>query len=400
LEKPDETADLNNRSLALRAIFGLTKGEWELSSKDCSHSCFICITLHLPKQIIFFVAYFTTFVASKKQEVKKDNIEQVFSKFSELNVLIIGDAMVDSYLWGKVDRISPEAPIPIVTVTKQENRLGGAGNVSLNIQALGATPILVSLIGNDEKGRIFADLMKENNLINDGIFVDETRMTTVKTRIISGGQQISRVDQEVSALINEEFEKTVFDRITEIIENKQINIIIFVDYDKGLITSGLIKNVIALAKSKKIITAADPKSRNFNNYQMVDLFKPNFKEFKDGLKLQIEKTDMKELKKVSENFKKENQIGLLFITLSELGVFLTNGVSQNYYPSEVRDIADVSGAGDTVIAAASLCLAAGMPIPFMAQLSNLAGGLVCEKLGVVPIDVEQLKKEARKIQLI
>jgi rfaE bifunctional protein kinase chain/domain len=225
-------------------------------------------------------------------------------------------------------------------------------------------------------------------------------MTTVKTRIISGGQQISRVDQEVSALINDEFEKTVFSRITEIIENKQINIIIFVDYDKGLITPGLIKNVIALAKSKNIITAADPKSRNFNNYQMVDLFKPNFKEFKDGLKLQIEKTDMEELKKVSENFKKENQIGLLFITLSELGVFLTNGVSQNYYPSEVRDIADVSGAGDTVIAAASLCLAAGMPIPFMAQLSNLAGGLVCEKLGVVPIDVEQLKKEARKIQLI
>jgi rfaE bifunctional protein kinase chain/domain len=355
---------------------------------------------YLQKQIIFFVAYFTTFVASKKQEVKKDNIEQVFSKFSELNVLIIGDAMVDSYLWGKVDRISPEAPIPIVTVTKQENRLGGAGNVSLNIQALGATPILVSIIGNDEKGRIFADLMKENKLVNDGIFVDKTRMTTVKTRIISGGQQISRVDQEVSALINVEFEKTVFDRITEIIENKQINIIIFVDYDKGLITPGLIKNVIALAKSKKIITAADPKSRNFNNYQMVDLFKPNFKEFKDGLKLQIEKTDMDELKKVSENFKKENQIGLLFITLSELGVFLTNGVSQNYYPSEVRDIADVSGAGDTVIAAASLCLAAGMPIPFMAQLSNLAGGLVCEKLGVVPIDVEQLKKEARKIQLI
>jgi rfaE bifunctional protein kinase chain/domain len=225
-------------------------------------------------------------------------------------------------------------------------------------------------------------------------------MTTVKTRIISGGQQISRVDQEVSALINDEFEKTVFNRITEIIENKQINIIIFVDYDKGLITQGLIKNVIALAKSKNIITAADPKSRNFNNYQMVDLFKPNFKEFKDGLKLQFEKTDMEELKKVSENFKKENQIGLLFITLSELGVFLTNGVSQNYYPSEVRDIADVSGAGDTVIAAASLCLAAGMPIPFMAQLSNLAGGLVCEKLGVVPIDVEQLKKEARKIQLI
>lgn len=331
--------------------------------------------------------------------MKKDNIEQVFSKFSELNVLIIGDAMVDSYLWGKVDRISPEAPIPIVTVTKQENRLGGAGNVSLNIQALGATPILVSIIGDDEKGRIFTELMEENHLTNEGIFVDEKRMTTVKTRIISGGQQISRVDQEVSSLIDHEFEERIFRNIQHIIENKHIDIIIFVDYDKGLITKWLIKNTIELAKMKNILTVADPKSRNFSNYQQVDLFKPNFKEFRDGLNLQIEKTNMEELKKVSENFKKENQIGLLFITLSELGVFLTNGVKQNYYPAEVRDIADVSGAGDSVVAAASLCLAAGLPIPFMAQLSNLAGGLVCEKLGVVPIDLEQLKKEAKKIQL-
>lgn len=336
----------------------------------------------------------------KNQEVKKDNIEQVFSKFSELNVLIIGDAMVDSYLWGKVDRISPEAPIPIVTVTKQENRLGGAGNVSLNIQALGATPILISIIGNDEKGRIFTQLMSENNLISDGIFVDENRMTTVKTRIISGGQQISRVDQEISTLIDEALEIRIFERIEQIIEKEHIQIVIFVDYDKGLITTSLIDKVIKLAKSKNIFTAADPKSRNFNSYQHVDLFKPNFKEFKDGLKLEIEKTDMEALKVVSENFKKDNHIGLLFITLSELGVFLTNGVKQNYYPSEVRDIADVSGAGDTVIAAASLCLAAGLPVPFMAQLSNLAGGLVCEKLGVVPIDLEQLKKEVKKIQLI
>ena len=329
--------------------------------------------------------------------MKRDKIEQVFSKFSELNVLVIGDGMIDNYLWGKVDRISPEAPIPVVTVTKQENRLGGAGNVSLNIQALGATPILVSIIGNDEKGRIFSDLMKENNLINDGIFVEETRMTTVKTRIISGGQQISRVDQEISSLIDANLEKEIFDRISNIVNTERIHIIVFVDYDKGLITPRLIKNVIRLAKERNILTAADPKNRNFSRYREIDLFKPNFKEFKEGLRLQIEKNDLEELKRASEEFKQKNKIGLLFITLSELGVFLTNGVKQNYYPSEVRDIADVSGAGDTVIAAASLCLAAGLPIPFMAQLSNLAGGLVCEKLGVVPIDLEHLKSQAEKL---
>lgn len=329
--------------------------------------------------------------------MKKDNIEQIFKKFTELNVLVLGDAMVDSYLWGKVDRISPEAPIPIVTVTKQENRLGGAGNVSLNIQALGANPILVSIIGDDEKGHIFKELLTSNNLSHEGIFVDDSRITTVKTRIICSGQQISRVDLEVSSLINQELETKVFEKIKEIIDQKQIQIIIFVDYDKGLITPGLIKKVIDLAKSKNILTAVDPKRRNFNNYEEVDFFKPNFKEFKDGLKLQIEKTDMEELKVISESFKKEKRIGLLFITLSELGVFLTNGVKQNYYPAQIRDIADVSGAGDTVIAVASLCLASQMPIPLMAQLSNLAGGLVCEKVGVVPVDLTQLKSEARKI---
>lgn len=332
--------------------------------------------------------------------MKKENIDQIFNKFSELRVLVIGDAMVDNYLWGKVERISPEAPIPIVSVTKNENRLGGAGNVSLNIQAFGANPILVSIIGNDEKGHTFRDLLKQNKLTDEYIFVDSNRITTVKTRIISGGKQISRADQEISTPIDHQFEIEIFDKISKLISNSNIDIIIFVDYDKGLISKWLIENVIKLAKEKEIIVAADPKNRNFDNYKNVDLFKPNFKEFKEGLNLQIEKTDLKELKSRSEKFKKENKIGLIFITLSELGVFLTNGVKQNYYPAEVRDIADVSGAGDTVIAAASLCLAAGLPIPFMAQLANIAGGLVCEKLGVVPIDLELLKKEVKKIHLL
>lgn len=331
--------------------------------------------------------------------MEKDYIEQIFKKFTELNVLVLGDAMVDNYLWGKVNRISPEAPVPVVTVTKQENRLGGAGNVSLNLQALGATPTLVSIIGNDEKGSVFSKLMKEKQLSGEGIFIDETRMTTVKTRIISSGQQIARVDQEISNQISPELEKRIFEKIKEIINLKTIHVIIFVDYDKGIITPGLIKNVIDLARSKRIMTAADPKSRNFNNYNLIDLFKPNFKEFKEGLNFEFEKNDLQNLKTTSEKFQKEKQIGLLFITLSELGVLLTNEVSQNYFPAEILDIADVSGAGDTVISVASLCLATGLSAPIIGQLSNLAGGLVCEKAGVTPIDLIQLKKEAKKILL-
>lgn len=359
---------------------------------------FLYLSEYAIHKLFFQIDILLLLYIEKKADVKSNNIEQVFNKFSKIKVLVIGDAMVDSYLWGKVERISPEAPIPIVTVTKQENRLGGAGNVSLNLQALGATPVLVSIIGDDEKGNSFLKLMTASNLSDQGIIVDPTRMTTVKTRIISGGQQISRVDQEISTPVSHELEIQIFDRIKFLLENEQIQIVIFVDYDKGLISKKLIQNVIELAKSKHILVAADPKVRNFNHYKGVDLFKPNFKEFKEGVNSQVEKTDLNELKRISETFKKENQIGLLFITLSELGVFLTNGISQNYFPAEVRDIADVSGAGDTVMAVAALCLAAGIPIPIMAQLSNLAGGLVCEKLGVVPIDLEQLKIEASKIQ--
>lgn len=326
-------------------------------------------------------------------------VEQAFDRFSELKVIVIGDAMVDSYLWGRVDRISPEAPIPIVTVTKQENRLGGAANVSMNLQSLGATPYLVSIIGDDSKGKKFLHLMDKNGLSADSILQKPERMTTVKTRIISGGKQISRIDEEISSPVDANTEEQIFEKVKELTEKTAIDIILFVDYDKGVITSGLIQKVIALAKEKHILVAADPKARNFNHYVGIDLFKPNFKEFVEGLRLTVEKTELEKIKEAAEKFKKEQQINLMFITLSENGVFISNGITQNHFPAEVRDIADVSGAGDTVFAVASLCLAAGLSPRFMAMISNLAGGLVCEKSGVVPIEKERLKNEVVRMQI-
>jgi rfaE bifunctional protein kinase chain/domain len=339
------------------------------------------------------------YVLNQKQAVEKLKVEQVFKKFSEIRALVIGDAMVDSYMWGTVDRISSEAPIPIVAVKRQENRLGGAANVSLNLQALGATPVLVSLLGNDLKGDIFMELLKKRQLGDAGIMRTGNRQTTVKTRILSGSQQVVRVDEEISDLIGPEEEAIVFQRVETLVEQQKFDIIIFVDYDKGIITKTLIDKVTGLARSKGILVAVDPKKRNFNNYTNVNLFKPNFKEFKEGLKLALEKKDLQAILKEAEKFKKEKKLDVIFITLSELGVIISNGMTQNHFPAEIRDIADVSGAGDTVIAVASLCLAAGLPTRFMAQLSNLAGGLVCEKSGVVPIDSERLKIEARKIKI-
>jgi len=301
--------------------------------------------------------------------------------------------MVDAYMWGKVERISPEAPVPVVSIAKHENRLGGAANVSLNLKALGATPFLFSVIGNDEKGRTFKKLLGKRGLSSEGIFVDETRNTTVKTRVISGGQHIARIDEESIELIRGTMEATLIDAIEKLIEKQPIDVIVFVDYDKGVITKKVFDTINSFATRKGIPTAVDPKKRNFNNYNGVSLFKPNFKEFVEGTGIVLKKGDLESLRKAAENFKQKQKVKLIFITLSELGVFISNGLTEQYFPAVIRYIADVSGAGDTVISVASLAMAAGLPPKTMALMSNLAGGLVCEKVGVVPVDKEQLKKE-------
>ncbi len=323
-------------------------------------------------------------------------IKQIFAKFNQMRAIVIGDVMVDSYMWGKVDRMSPEAPVPIVSVTKRESRLGGAANVSLNIKALGATPVLFSVIGNDEIGKTFKKLLEKRDLSNEGIFIDPQRITTVKNRIISKGQHIARVDEETSDFIEPEMEITIINAIKKLIKNNSIDVIIFVDYDKGVITKNLFNAINNLAQQKGIPTAVDPKKRNFLNYKNVSLFKPNFKEFIDGIGLPLKKGDLKSLKTAAVKFKQKQNFKLIFITLSELGVFISNGVKEQHFPAEIRYIADVSGAGDTVISVASLAMAAGLQSKIMALMSNLAGGLVCEKLGVVPVDKEQLLKEMKR----
>ncbi len=328
--------------------------------------------------------------------MNKPDIEKLFNRFENINAIVIGDSMVDSYLWGKVERVSPEAPIPIVSVIKKENRLGGAANVSLNLQALGANPVLFSVTGDDEKGRRFRKLLEKNNLPASGIFIDNQRVTTVKSRIISGGRHIARVDEESTEYIDASLELLLFNAVKKTIENQRTDVIIFVDYDKGVITPSLFKKVNALAISKNIHVAVDPKKRNFHIYDHVDLFKPNFKEFSEGIGQNIQKGDMEALKRAAEQLKKEKFFQYIFITLSESGVFLSNSVSHTWYPAQIRHIADVSGAGDTVISTASLCLAAGVDPRLMAHISNIAGGLVCEKAGVVTIDRAVLADELEK----
>jgi rfaE bifunctional protein kinase chain/domain len=330
--------------------------------------------------------------------LKNQEINNAFRKFENLKILVIGDVMIDAYIWGTVERISPEAPVPVVTIHNQERRLGGAANVALNVMALGATPILCGVIGDDDRKEDFIDLLTEENLSDIGILVDPERMTTVKTRIISDRQHLLRVDEEIDTMLSAETENSFDQQISDLLKTGNIDALIFQDYDKGTLTPTLIKSIIKTARKARIPVLADPKRRNFLEYEKVTLFKPNFKEFLRGLNIKCAKSDYPRIYEfVKTRLHEQQGINMVMITLSELGVFISTKDCYYHIPAEIRDVADVSGAGDTVISVAALCLASGLSTEYIASISNIAGGLVCEKVGVVPVDRAELLDECMRI---
>lgn len=326
-------------------------------------------------------------------------IKKIFNNFNKLNVLIIGDVMIDAYMFGKVHRISPEAPVPVVTVNKKEHRLGGAANVALNVQNLGANPVLCSVIGDDEQGIIFKHLLKKNQLETAGIFSSKERVTTVKTRVIGNNHQMLRVDEEIETPLSKKEEAAFEKTILNILNTHKIDVIVFEDYDKGCITDYIIKNVVKAANDLKIPTVVDPKKRNFLLFENVSLFKPNLKELKEGLKLDFDASDKKQLLDAVKQLKDKINCDTVLLTLSEHGVMYMNNKDMEQFPAHVRTIADVSGAGDTVVSVAAACKALKLDNATLAQLANIAGGLVCEKVGVVPIDKKQFLDEAVRLMV-
>jgi rfaE bifunctional protein kinase chain/domain len=329
-----------------------------------------------------------------------DSLIKLFENFNRLKVLIIGDAMLDAYVWGRVERISPEAPVPVVAVSKKEERPGGAANVALNIKALGAMPVLCTLTGKDEAGKKFISLMKKNGLPVNGISASIERVTTVKTRIIGNRHQLMRVDEESSHHLSKKEETSFTLLLRQLIRNVKPHVIIFEDYDKGLITPGIIQMVISLAAKTGIPVAVDPKKNNFHHYTGVTLFKPNLKELKEGLKLDVLSHENVINHPEVKKFISRQKIKNLMVTLSEHGIYYSSNGKSEIRPAHVRNISDVSGAGDTVISVAALCLAMNCHPSYIAALANLAGGLVCEKVGVVPVDKKQLIEEARREGLV
>jgi len=325
------------------------------------------------------------------------NVESIFEQFTQKRILVLGDVMIDAYLRGKVTRISPEAPVPIIELKKSEDRLGGAANVALNLLALGATPILCAVIGNDDGGKSFLKLLKSRNLSQEGIVQGNERKTTIKTRVIGDNQHLLRIDDEEIGAISSNQEYAIISKVESLISSG-LDAIIMEDYNKGLLTPRVIRSVIKMANDAGVIVAVDPKKDNFFEYKNVTLFKPNLKELKEGLNYEFDfetgKLKFEEAIDLLEN-KLNNK--MTFVTLSEYGVFIKDSEDKSYIPAHIRKIADVSGAGDTVISVATLCLTAGLEPKLVAEIANLSGGLVCEFSGVVPIDKDLLLQEVKNI---
>ena len=322
-----------------------------------------------------------------------ESFQKLFESFTKLKVGVIGDVMLDTYIWGSVDRISPEAPVPVVSLKEKEYRIGGAGNVALNCHSLGSQVFILSVVGDDTEGLLLEELFHESLIDTSYLIKSLSRITTNKTRIISRNQQMMRLDSEMAADIGQRDEEALLQQVRSFIQTHDPNVMIFEDYNKGVLTEKIIHEVLTICKQAGVITAVDPKRKNFFSYHNADIFKPNLIEVKQGLNLLFDEVNDSLLSRIHLELRNILEHDISFITLSEKGVFYQQDGSASIIPSHLRNIADVSGAGDTVIAVAALVYTATKDVHLMAEVANIAGGLVCEEVGTVAIDKSRLQSE-------
>lgn len=314
-----------------------------------------------------------------------DRFTEITGQFSGKKILVVGDLMMDTYMWGTSDRISPEAPVPVVHVTSVDNNPGGAANVALNLSSLGAKVSVVGVVGDDSEGMVLKDLLKNTKIGIDGIMKDADRPTTVKARVIAQGHQVVRTDREVTWNLSEEVENKVMDAIESHVS--ALDAVILQDYNKGFFGKDSLSRILEILGTANVPVYADPKKDNFFEFKHVRLFKPNLNEFESALSAGY----------TSDQFESHGQklretlgAGIVMVTRSEKGVSLFTEDGMQTIPTQARKVHDVSGAGDTVISAFTLADVSGASLEEAANLANLAAGRVCEEVGVVPITMDML----------
>ena len=317
----------------------------------------------------------------------KDNLLDILNRSKNKKIAVIGDIMLDRYRWGKHVRMSPEAPVPVVEIESTSESLGGASNVFNNLYFLGAKPIIIGVVGNDEAGEIIKKKVQTENLPTDGIFTDSTRITSVKERVISNGQHVVRLDWEGRSKVSEEIQRKVIDYLNTII--RDLDAVIIQDYDKGMIDSELIDKVVAKCIANDTILAVDPKLDNFFSYKKSTLFKPNVLETEKALGMNIKTQG--DVRKAGRELLDRMECGCVLITQGRNGMtlFHKNGTVEQIQ-AQVRKVSDVSGAGDTVIASFTLALTAGASYVDAANIAAISAGIVCEEVGVVPVEIRKI----------
>ncbi len=318
---------------------------------------------------------------------QKKRLDEIVQKAQKSRILVFGDLMVDEYMWGQVTRISPEAPVPIINISRGQTRFGGAANVAFNLMGLHHQPMLAGVVGDDRMGHEFLDMMRQNDLPTEGIIADPTRSTTVKTRIIGNNQHIARVDQEsvepISSATCEKLYQTVLQNIED------ISAIIIQDYNKGVVVPQITKHLIELAERRGKYVTVDPKFENFFSFKNVTVFKPNTKEVEEALAMRIREED--DVMTAGKKLLSDLNCRSVLITRGASGMALfERNEEPAFIETKARKVADVSGAGDTVIATLTYALTGGSSIREAVTLANHAAGLVCEEVGVVPVNLEKL----------
>jgi rfaE bifunctional protein kinase chain/domain len=325
------------------------------------------------------------------------DFDKLFNDISKLKVAVIGDVMLDTYWWGNVDRISPEAPVPVVAVTKREKRIGGAGNVALNVQAFGSKVALLTVLGDDEDGTQLMKLLLEKNIDTRFILESKKRITTNKIRIISRNQQMMRLDAELADDLNETDETKLLNQVEKYIISEKPDVVIIEDYNKGILTKNVIVHIIDLCNKNKISVTVDPKRKNFFSYKNATLFKPNLHEVFTSLNIIPEEISIELLSDIDKKLREKLNHEISLITLSDKGIFYEANGKKSIIPAHRRNIADVSGAGDTVIAVASIIYALAKDINLATEVANIAGGIVCEEVGTAAVNKEKLLHECKEL---
>ncbi len=319
--------------------------------------------------------------------ISREKIEHLFENFQNKRILVLGDLMLDRYLWGVVSRISPEAPVPVVEIEREFARLGGAANVGNNIKSLGGTPYLVGVVGEDNSGNEILSILSDNGLPVEGVVRDSERPTTVKTRVIAHHQHVVRTDREKRTPITGDVLNRLKQTLLQLIPG--MDAVIIEDYNKGLIVEELISFAIQTAKRFQNPVMVDPKFDNFFAYREVAVFKPNRKEAEEALGMRL--NDRRQIEKAGHLLFEKLNPNCLMITLGEEGMAVFENSNRVFYvPTRARKVRDVSGAGDTVISALTMALVSGASFPEAASVANRAAGLVCEEVGIVPIDRDRL----------